>query len=194
MSNSFSLIPLPLVNQRYAQAFFDFLQEKGLVEKVEKAVESFLVVLDQNEDLKRFVQSPFFSVNEQVKVMQSVCENIQFADEDAGQILSRFLRVVALNHRLRALSGILQAFQRRVALSRREVSAQIISVRPLDSQQKQELQVALESVVGGKVLLNICVDPTILGGLIIRLGSSQIDTSLMAKLSSLKLALKKEVS
>lgn len=194
MSDSFSLIPLPLVDQRYAQALFDFVQEAGAVEKVEKAVVSFLLVLDQNEDLKRFVQSPFFSVKEQVSVMQYVCENIKFADKSAGKIMSNFLRVIALNRRLCALSGILHAFQRCVALSRREVSAQIISARPLSSQQEQELRVALESVVRGKVLLHILVDPTILGGLIIRVGSSQIDTSLVTKLSSLKLALKKEVS
>ncbi|AFR26826.1 ATP synthase F1 subunit delta [Bartonella quintana] len=194
MSDSFALIPLPLVDQRYAQALFDFVQEARSVENVEKAVASFLVVLDQNEDLKRFVQSPFFSIKEQIKVMRSVCENIKFADQGAGQILSNFLRVITVNRRLCALSGILQAFQHRVALSRREVSAQIISARPLSSHQEEELRVALEGVVRGKVLLHMCVDPTILGGLIIRLGSSQIDTSLVTKLSSLKLALKKEVS
>ncbi|MBB5074219.1 F-type H+-transporting ATPase subunit delta [Bartonella callosciuri] len=193
MSDSFSLIPLPLVDQRYAQAFFDLVQEAKAVEKVDKAVQSFLLVLDQNEDLKRFVQSPFFSVKEQVKVMQSVCKNIKFADESTGKIVGNFLRVIAVNRRLSALSGILHAFQRCVALSRREVLAQIISARPLSSDQEQELRVALEGVVGGKVLLHILVDPTILGGLIIRVGSSQIDTSLVTKLSSLKLALKKEV-
>lgn len=190
MSNSFSLIPLPLVDQRYAQALFDLAQEEGLVEILEKAVESFLMVLDQDEDLKHFVQSPFFSVKEQVKVMHSVCENIPFADEGAGQILSRFLRVITLNHRLRALSGILHAFQRCVALSRREFSAQIIAARPLNSQQNNSCK-AFGKCRWGKVFLNICVDPEILGGLIIRLGSSQIDTSLMAKLSSLKIALKR---
>ncbi|EJF78501.1 ATP synthase subunit delta [Bartonella sp. DB5-6] len=194
MSDSFSLIPLPLVDQRYAQALFDFVQEAEIVEKVEKAVAYFSLVLDQNEDLKRFVQSPFFSVKEQVEVMRAVCERIKFVDEGAGQIVSNFLRVIALNRRLCALSGILHAFQRRVALSRREISAQIVSSCPLSSRQEQELRVALEGVVGGKVLLHILVDPTILGGLIIRVGSFQIDTSLETKLSSLKLALKKEVS
>ncbi|WP_455477927.1 F0F1 ATP synthase subunit delta [Bartonella sp. B10] len=194
MSDSFSLMPLPLVDQRYAQALFDFVQEAGFIEDVEKAVASFLLILDQNEDLKRVLQNPFFSVKEQVRVIRSVCENIGFADEGAGQIICNFLRVIAVNRRLRALSGILHAFQRRVALSRGEISAQIVSALPLSSHQEKELRVALESVVGGKVLLRISVDPTILGGLIVRLGSSQIDTSLMTKLSSLKLALKKEVS
>ncbi|WP_332060125.1 ATP synthase F1 subunit delta [Bartonella sp. CB74] len=194
MSDSFSLIPLPLVDQRYAQALFDFVQEAGSAESVEKAVASFLVILDQNEDLKRFMQSPFFSAKEQVKVMCSICESIGFSDEGAGRIIRNFLRVVAVNRRLCALSGILHAFQRRVALSRREITAQIISARVLSPRQEEELRVALEGVVGGKILLRISIDPTILGGLIIRLGSSQIDTSLVAKLSSLKLALKKEVS
>ncbi|WP_375609820.1 FoF1 ATP synthase subunit delta, partial [Bartonella sp. AC53GZZY] len=123
MSDSFSLIPLPLVDKRYAQALFDLAQEAGTVEKVEKAVASFLFVLDQNEDLKRFVQSPFFSVKEQVKVMRSVCERIKFADKGAGQIVGNFLRVIALNRRLCAVIGILHAFQRCVALSRREIAA-----------------------------------------------------------------------
>ncbi|WP_336278572.1 ATP synthase F1 subunit delta [Bartonella sp. CB175] len=194
MSDSFSLIPLPLVYQRYAQALFDFVQEAGSVGNVEKAIASFLAMLDQNEDLKRFVQNPFSSVKEQVGVIRSVCKSFGFADKDAGRIVCDFLCVIAANRRLCALSGILHAFQRRVAFSRREISAQIISARALSSDQEEELRVTLEGVVGGKVLLCISVDPTILGGLIVRLGSFQIDTSLVAQLSSLKLALKKEVS
>ncbi|WP_375628702.1 MULTISPECIES: ATP synthase F1 subunit delta [unclassified Bartonella] len=193
MSDSFSLIPLPLVDQRYAQALFDCVQEAGNVEKVEKAVEDLLLVLE-HKDLKRFVLSPFFSVKEQIKVMQSVCANIKFADKNARQIIGNFLRVIATNRRLSAVFGILRAFQHCVARARRQVTAQIVSARPLSSQQRQELCEALEGVVGGKVLLHIIVDPTILGGLIVRVGSSQIDTSLLTKLSSLKLALKKEVS
>nr|WP_275046204.1 ATP synthase F1 subunit delta [Bartonella sp. MM73XJBT.G] len=194
VSDSFSLIPLPLVDQRYAQALFSCVQEARNVEKIEKAVEDFLLVLEQNEDLKHFVLSPFFSVKEQIKVMQSVCENIKFADKEAGLIIGNFLRVIATNRRLSAVFGILHAFQRCVARARGQVTAQIISACPLSSQQKQEFCETLEGVVGGKVLLHITVDPTILGGLIVRVGAFQIDTSLLTKLSSLKLALKKEVS
>ncbi|WP_455474023.1 ATP synthase F1 subunit delta [Bartonella sp. B30(2025)] len=194
MSDSFSLIPLPLVDQRYAEALFDFVQETKSVESVEKAVASFLIILDQDKNLKRFVQSPFFSAKEQIKVMSSVCDSIEFSNEKAGQVIRNFLRVIAVNRRLCALSGILHAFQRRVALSRGEVVAQVVSVRSLSSHQEEELRTALKSVVGEKILLRIIVDPTILGGLIVRLRSFQIDASLVAKLSSLKLALKKEVS
>ncbi|WP_336276663.1 ATP synthase F1 subunit delta [Bartonella sp. CB178] len=194
MSDSFSLIPLPLVDQRYAEALFDFARELGSIEGVERSVASFLTVLDQNEDLKRFVQIPLFSVKEQVGVVCSICDGLGFPGEGAGGVVRSFLRMIVVNRRLGALSGIFRAFQRCVALSRGEVSARIISARPLSLQQEEELRVALESVVGGKVFLRISVDPTIVGGLIIRLGSFQIDASLVAKLSSLKLALKKEVS
>nr|WP_210273917.1 ATP synthase F1 subunit delta [Bartonella fuyuanensis] len=187
-------MPLPLVDQRYAQALFDCVQEAGNVEKVEKAVEDFLLVLEQNEDLKRFVLSPFFSVKEQMKVMQSVCKHIKFADKNVGRVIGDFLHVITVNRRLGALCGILHAFQRCVARARSQITAQIISAHSLSSQQSQELCKALEGVVGGKVLLHIIVDPTILGGLIVRVGAFQIDTSLLTKLSSLKLALKKEVS
>ncbi|WP_455476933.1 ATP synthase F1 subunit delta [Bartonella sp. B41] len=194
MSGSFSLTPLPLAEQRYAQALFDLVQEVGSIEDVEEAVASFLLILDKNEDLKYFAKSSFFSVKEQIKAICSVCERIGFADESAGRIVCNFLCVVALNRRLYAISDILHAFRRCVALFRGETSAQIVSARPLNSFQEKKLRTTLESVVGGKVFLRISVDPTILGGLIIRLGSSQIDASLVAKLSSLKLALKKEVS
>ncbi|WP_332065790.1 ATP synthase F1 subunit delta [Bartonella sp. CB189] len=194
MSGSFSLIPLPLVDQRYAQALFDLVQEDKLAEDIEKAVELFLTMLDHDEDLKRFVQNPFSSVKEQVDVIHSICDSLEFADEDTERVIRNFLCVIAVNRRLCALSGILHAFQRRIALSRREIPAQIISARALSPNQEEELRVALEGVVEGKVLLCISVDPNILGGLIVRLGSFQIDTSLVAQLSSLKLALKKEVS
>lgn len=194
MSDSFSLIPLPLVDQRYAQALFDLVQEEGCVEAVEKALASFLVVLDKDKDLKYFVQNPFFSVKEQIKALCSVGESIGFSHEGVGQIIRNFLRVVAVNRRLSALSGILHAFQRRVALSRGEVSAQVVSARPLDASQEKALHAALEAVTGGKVFLHVSVDPAILGGLVVRFGSYQVDTSLVAKLLSLKLALKKEVS
>ncbi|ABM44925.1 ATP synthase subunit delta [Bartonella bacilliformis str. Heidi Mejia] len=194
MSDSFSLLPLPLVSQRYAHALFDLVQKEGYVGDVEKALASFQVILEQDKALKHLVQSPFLSVKEQVKAVCAVCENLGLAHKKAGQILRNFLCVVAANRRLSALSGILQAFQRRVALSRGEVSAQVISAHPLDADQKKELCVALESVVGGKVTLRLSVDPAILGGLIVRLGLYQIDTSLATQLSSLKLALKKEVS
>ncbi|AGF75046.1 F0F1 ATP synthase subunit delta [Bartonella australis AUST/NH1] len=194
MSDLLSLVPSPLVDRRYAQALFDLVQELGYIDNVEKVLAAFLVVLDQEKDLKRFVQNPFFSAQKRVEVVYSVCENIGFSDEQAGRVIRNFLRVVAVNRRFSALPGIFRAFQHCVALSRGEAVVQIISARPLNADQKEELRAALKGVVGKKILLRISVDPSILGGLIIRSGSSQVDASLVARLSSLKIALEKEVS
>ncbi|WP_407965416.1 ATP synthase F1 subunit delta [Bartonella sp. C271] len=194
MSDSVSLVPLPLVSQRYAKAFFDLVQEAGCIEHVEKEVASFLNILEQNEDLKYFVHSPFFSVKEQKKALNALCESIEFVHGEAGRIFRNFLGVIAANRRLFALPSILRAFQRHLVLFRREFFVQIISAHPLNASQKEMLRTALESVVRGKIMLQLSVDPTILGGFIIRLGSCQIDASLITKLSSLKLSLKKEVS
>ncbi len=194
VSNSVSLVPLPLVSQRYAKAFFDLVQEAGCVEHVEKEVASLLNILEQNEDLKYFVHSPFFSEKEQKEALNVLCETIEFAHEEAGRIFRNFLGVIAANRRLFALSSILRAFQRHIVLFRREFFAQVVSAYPLNADQKEMLRTALENVVKGKIVLQFSSDPTILGGFIIRLGSCQIDASLITKLSSLKLALKKEVS
>ncbi len=182
------------MSQRYAKAFFDLAQETGCVEHVEKEVASFLKVLEQNEDLKHFIHSPFFSVREQKEALNVLCESMGSAHQEAGHIFRNFLGVIAANRRLFALSSILRAFQRHLAFLRREFLAQVTSAYPLNAQQKGMLCGALESVVQGSVVLQVSVDPTILGGVIIRLGSYQIDMSVITKLSSLKLALKKEVS
>ncbi|EJF92082.1 ATP synthase F1 subunit delta [Bartonella melophagi] len=194
MSDSFSRMPLPLASRRYAQALFDLVQEAGYVKDFEEAFTSFLDILDRNTDLKRLIQSPFFSTKEQVQTLDSICESFRFSDKGAGQIMRNFLRVIVENHRLFALSDILRAFQCCVASFRGEASVHIISAHPLDVHQQEELRVVLADVVGRKILLRLSVDSTILGGLIVRLGSCQIDASLEGKLSSLKLALKKEVS
>ncbi|AQX28497.1 MULTISPECIES: ATP synthase F1 subunit delta [unclassified Bartonella] len=194
MSDSVSLVPLPLMSQRYAKAFFDLAQEAGCVEQVEKEVASFLKVLEQNEDLQHFVQNPFFSVRKQKEALNVLCQNMEFAHQEAGRIFRNFLGVIAANRRLFALLGILQAFQRHLALFRGEFLVQVTSACPLNVHQKEMLCAALESVIKRSVVLQVSVDPTILGGFIIRLGSYQIDASLVTKLSSLKLVLKKEVS
>ncbi|ALE03161.1 ATP synthase F1 subunit delta [Bartonella ancashensis] len=194
MSDSFSFLSLPLVSQRYADALFGLVREAGCVDDVEKILVSFHAVLDQNEALKLFLKNPFFSAKEQVGVFTSICKNMGVANEGAGKIVRNFLHVVAVNRRLSALSGILHAFRRRVASFRKEVSVQVISARQLDVHQKEKLCTTLENILGGKVILQSVIDPTILGGLVVRFGSYQVDASLITKLLSLKLALKKEVS
>src|SRR5690606_3161886 len=105
-------------------------------------------------------------------------------------LTGNFLRVVARNRRLFAMPGIIQAFRRLAAEARGEVEAQVVSAHNLTAAQQAELKTALKAVAGKDVAISLTVDPTLLGGLVVRMGSRQIDTSLKTKLASLKLALK----
>lgn len=100
------------------------------------------------------------------------------------------MRVIAKNRRLFAIPGIIRAYHIIDARHRGEVSAEVTSAHKLSAAQAKELKAALKGVTGKDVAINVTVDPSIMGGLIVKVGSRQIDTSLRSKLSTLKLALK----
>ncbi|EJF91486.1 F0F1 ATP synthase subunit delta [Bartonella tamiae] len=188
MSNTSSHISV--VAKRYAGALFDLAHEAKCVDDVEKELSSCLSLIESNSDLKRFIFSPVFSTKEQVNAVSALCEKFGLKGKGAAALVRNFLKVVAANRRLFDLPGIFDAFYQLAALSRGEISAEVTSARALTAAQEKELKATLKNVAGKDVRLNMIVDSKILGGLIIRLGSRQIDTSLATKLSSLKLALK----
>ena len=105
-------------------------------------------------------------------------------------LVANFLKVVAANRRLFAVPAMIRSFREIVARQRGEISAEVTSAHALDTAQETELKAALKGVTGKDVAIAVTVDPSILGGLIVKVGSRQIDTSLRTKLSTLKLALK----
>ena len=110
--------------------------------------------------------------------------------EDLGGLAGNFLRVVAKNRRLFAVPAMIKAFREIAAEARGEVTAEVTSAHALTPAQEAELKAALKSVAGKDVAIAVTVDPSLLGGLVVKVGSRQIDTSLKTKLNSLKLALK----
>ena len=143
-------------------------------------------MLDDSADLKRFVSSPVFSADEQFKAISAHRRQ----RPAFGDCVANFLKVVARNRRLFALPGMIKAFRDIAARHRGEVSAEVTSAHALTRGAGNELKAALKGVTGKDVTINVTVDPSILGGLIVKVGSRQIDTSLRTKLSTLKLALK----
>jgi F-type H+-transporting ATPase subunit delta len=105
-------------------------------------------------------------------------------------LVGSFLRVVAMNRRLFVLPGMISAFRRIAAEHRGEAAAEVTSAHALTAAQEKELKAALKSVAGKDVAISVTVDPSLLGGMVVKIGSRQIDTSLKTKLNSLKLALK----
>lgn len=173
------------VAERYASSLFELALEAGSVDKVGADLDRFQALLEESEDLRRLVASPVFSAEEQLKAITAVAEKAGIAG-----LVGNFLKVVAGNRRLFALPGMVRAYREIAAAHRGEITAEVTSAHALSAAQETELKSALKGVTGKDVAIAVTVDPSILGGLIVKVGSRQIDTSLRTKLSTLKLALK----
>ncbi|KGD87555.1 F-type H+-transporting ATPase subunit delta [Rhizobium petrolearium] len=173
------------VAERYASSLFELALEAGSVDKVGADLDRFQVLLDESEDLRRLVASPVFSAEEQQKAIVAVADKVGITG-----LVGNFLKVVAGNRRLFALPGMIRAYREIAAAHRGEITAEVTSAYALSTAQETELKSALKGVTGKDVAIAVTVDPSLLGGLIVKVGSRQIDTSLRTKLSTLKLALK----
>lgn len=173
------------VAERYASSLFALALEEGSVAEVAGALDKFQGMIDGSEDLQRLIKSPVFSADEQLAAVSAILEKAGISG-----IAGNFLKVAASNRRLFAVPGMVRAFREIYARHRGEVSAEVTAARALTAEQETELKAALKGVTGKDVTINVAVDPAILGGLIVKLGSRQIDTSLRTKLSTLKLSLK----
>ncbi len=173
------------VAERYASSLFEVALEAGKVDAIGAALDGFQALIDESADLKRLVLSPVFTAEDQTNALVALAQKVGL---DA--LVTNFLKVVAGNRRLFALPGMIKAYRQIAAAHRGEVTADVTSAHALTAEQDSELKAALKGVTGKDVTLAVTVDPSILGGLIVKVGSRQIDTSLRTKLSTLKLALK----
>lgn len=153
--------------------------------QVEADLNSFETMLASSADLTRLINSPVFSSEDQAKAIAAIADKSGIAG-----LTGNFLRVVARNRRLFAIPGMIRAFRQIAAEHRGEAAADVTSAHELTPEQQTELKAALKSVAGKDVTISVTVDPSLLGGLVVKMGSRQIDTSLKTKLNSLKLALK----
>lgn len=170
---------------RYASALFELALESGSVETVEADLERFRALLEESDDLRRVVRSPVFTAEVQARAVQAVLERAGI-----GGIAGNMVALAARNRRLFAVPDMIAAFKRLAAEHRGEVSAQVTSAEPLSDKHVAALKEALKSVAGKDVALDRRVDPSLLGGLVVKLGSRMIDTSLRTRLNSLKVAMK----
>jgi F-type H+-transporting ATPase subunit delta len=173
------------VAERYASSLFALALEEGAIPAVATALDNFQAMIDGSTDLQRLIKSPVFSADEQLKAVDAILAKAGITD-----LAANFLKVTASNRRLFAVPGMIRAFREIHARHRGEITADVTVAHALTAAQETELKAALKGVTGKDVTINVAVDPTILGGLIVKLGSRQIDTSLRTKLSTLKLSLK----
>lgn len=177
--------PISGVAERYAGSLFELAAQANAVAEVEKNLGRFEELLDGSADLDRLMKSPVFSAEDQLRAISAIADKAKI-----GGLVGNFLRVVAKNRRLFAIPGMIRAFRRIAAEQRGEVAAEVTSAHALTPAQQTELKATLKGVAGKDVSIAVTVDPSLLGGLVVKMGSRQIDTSLKTKLNSLKLALK----
>ncbi|OFX03079.1 MAG: ATP synthase F1 subunit delta [Alphaproteobacteria bacterium RIFCSPHIGHO2_12_FULL_63_12] len=171
--------------RRYAEALFDLARDQGAVEKVEADLEALANAIAASADFRRFLTSPVYDSDDKAGAIAVI------ADKAGVSALTRsFLGVVAANRRLPALEGISAAFKARLAEHRGEVSAEAVAAAPLNDEQTKRLRGEIERVVGKAVNLTVKVDKDLLGGMVVKVGSTMIDSSLKTKLNRLKSVMK----
>ncbi|MFT3976552.1 MAG: F0F1 ATP synthase subunit delta [Sphingomonas bacterium] len=170
---------------RYATALFDLAAESKTIETVEASLGKVRAALDQSDDFKALTTSPVVARDAAAKAVLATA-----AELGVDPTTTNFLGVLAQNRRLGELPAIIRAFRMLAARHRGEVSADVTSAHPLSDDQVAELKQQLRQRVGREVSVELHVDPALLGGLVVRIGSQMIDSSIRTRLNTLAHAMK----
>jgi F-type H+-transporting ATPase subunit delta len=173
---------------RYATALFELALEENALDSVKADLDRFDALLTESPDLRRLVRSPVFGSEEQTRALSAVLDKA-----GVGGLAAKFLKVVASNRRLFSVGDIVKAVRKLLARHKGEVSAEVTVAETPSAAQLDAIKAALKSVTKKDVQVDVKVDPAIIGGLVVKLGSRMVDSSLRTKLNSIKHAMK-EVS
>lgn len=173
------------VSGRYATALFELARDEKSIDAVKADLEKFEAMLADSTDLKRLVRSPVFSAGEQSRALAAVLDKAEISG-----VAAKFLKVLTANRRLFVVTDVIRAFRALVARFKGEATADVTVAEKLSDKNLDALKTALKSVTGKDVALNVNVDPSIIGGLVVKLGSRMVDSSLRTKLNSIKHAMK----
>lgn len=171
---------------RYARALFELALDTKSVDAVRSDLEKFDALLSESADLHRLVRSPVFGVEEQAKALSAVLDRAGI-----GGLAAKFLMLITANRRLFAVRNMIRDFRKLTARWKGEVSAEVTVAEKLSDARLEELKNTLKSITGEKAIdLNVKIDPSIIGGLMVKLGSRMVDSSLRTKLNAMKNAMK----
>ncbi len=170
---------------RYATALFDLARESNAIDAVKADLDRFDAMVAESADLTRLVRSPAFSAEEQLAALTSILEKAGI-----GGLAAQFLKMVASNRRLFAIRDMIRGYRELVADFKGEATAEVTVAEALKGDHLDALRSALKAVSGKNVDLNIKVDPSIIGGLVVKLGSRMVDGSLRTKLNAIRHAMK----
>jgi F-type H+-transporting ATPase subunit delta len=170
---------------RYAAALFDLADERKELDSIAGDLQSLREMLRESEDLRRLIRSPVVSREDQRRAILALAERAGLSP-----LARNFLGLVAQNRRLFAVPGMIEAYLELLAERRGEMTAEVVSAQPLSDDQRRRLDEQLRQAMGKKVSVDIRVDPALLGGLTVKVGSRMVDASLKTKLHRLSIAMK----
>jgi F-type H+-transporting ATPase subunit delta len=171
---------------RYASALFDLAKEERAVDAVASDLDRVSGLIDESADLKRLVMSPVFTAEQQEAAIATVLDRAGLG----GGLAGRFVRLVAQKRRLFALPDMIRAFRALVAESKGIVRAEVRLAEPPSDAVLEEIRASLRDVARAEVDLDVKVDPSLIGGLVVKMGSRMVDASLRTKLNSIRLAMR----
>jgi F-type H+-transporting ATPase subunit delta len=170
---------------RYAAALFELAESDKALDRVADELQQLNAMISGSDDLGRLIRSPVIARAEQQQALDAILATGGFSP-----LVRRFVGLVTRNRRLFALPRMIQAFLDRIARSRGETSAEVVSASALSSAQLNALRAELKAAIGSDVAVASRVDPDLLGGLVVKIGSRMVDSSLKTKLQRLSLAIK----
>ena len=174
-----------LISDRYASALYDLAAEKKVVDPVLNDLSNLKKILNDNKELNLVIRSPLISSPDKLNIFESLLKKI-----NANELTSTFLKVIEKNKRFSNLASIITQFMNINSQKRGDVLADITSAGELNDDQKNNISTQLKRILGDKLSLSFDVDKSIMGGLIVKVGSKMIDTSLANKINKLKIAMK----
>lgn len=166
---------------RYANAVFELAEQAGSVDQVAADFAALRNTIHASPDLARLVRSPAYSRQDQARVLSAILEKMA-----VNPLTRKFILLVASKRRLFALEAIIAAYNRQLARLKGEVEAEITSARVLSAPETEELKRVLKARLGREPRLQTRVDASLLGGLVVKLGSRMIDSSIRTKLNGLR--------
>ncbi|MEC9152575.1 MAG: F0F1 ATP synthase subunit delta [Pseudomonadota bacterium] len=174
-----------IIANRYATALFELADDQSRLDEVAADLTRLVSSIDESQDLQRLVRSPILNRKDQGKAMTSVLEAME-----VGELTKNFVGLIAQNRRLFALTDMVKGFLDELARRRGEVTAEVTAARSLSESQVAALQESLQRSLGGKVSISHEVDPTLIGGMVVKVGSRMVDTSLRTQLNKIQIAMK----
>jgi F-type H+-transporting ATPase subunit delta len=170
---------------RYASALFELARESRAVDAVARDLDAFDAFIRDSDDLRRLIRSPVFSAEEQAKAVGAILDRAGI-----GGLAANFIRLVAANRRLFALPDMIRAFRARLRESKGIIAAEVRLAEPPSDKVLEDIKSALREVARAEIDLDVKIDPALIGGLVVRMGSRMVDASLRTKLNAIRLAMR----